>query len=89
MINELQCDEINKWPYEPQKSAFCIYENNGADQLQGNHAANQRLCFGYIAQSFYFLNLKFHVSRNPEDRFSCDAAHYAQMNDSDQLQAST
>ena len=28
--------------------AFCICENKGADQLRSKHAADQRLCFGYI-----------------------------------------
>ena len=27
--------------------AFCICENKGADQLRGNHEADQRLCFRY------------------------------------------
>ena len=28
-----------------RKPAFCIYENKDADQLHGNHVADQRLCF--------------------------------------------
>ena len=28
--------------------AFCISENKGTDQLRGNHAADQHLCFCYI-----------------------------------------
>ena len=28
--------------------AFCISENKGADQLCGNHVADQCLCFLYI-----------------------------------------
>ena len=31
-----------------RKPAFCICENKDADQLRGNHEADQRLCFGYI-----------------------------------------
>ena len=31
-----------------RRSTFCIYENKGANQLCGNHAANQHLCFQYI-----------------------------------------
>ena len=31
-----------------RKLAFCICENKGADQLHGNRAADQRLCFPYI-----------------------------------------
>ena len=27
---------------------FCICENKDADQLCGNHASDQRLCFHYI-----------------------------------------
>ena len=33
------------------KPAFCICENKGADQLRGNSAADQRLCFCYIASA--------------------------------------
>ena len=45
-----------------RKPAFCICENKDADQLLCNCAADQRLCFPYIAQSFYFLNRKFQAS---------------------------
>ena len=31
-----------------RKSAFCISENKGADQMRGNRAADQHLCFCYI-----------------------------------------
>ena len=36
--------------FEPrrEKSAICICENKDADQLRGNHEADQRLCFRYI-----------------------------------------
>ena len=30
-----------------RKPAFCICENKDADQLRGNHEADQRLCFRY------------------------------------------
>ena len=30
------------------KPVFCICENKGADQLRGNRASDQRLCFRYI-----------------------------------------
>ena len=30
-----------------RKPAFCISENKGADQLCGNRAADQRVCFHY------------------------------------------
>ena len=68
-----------------RKPAFCICENKDADQLCGNHEADQRLCFVTgIVQSLYFLNPKFQASShllwlyspicvgpvgNPEDRF--------------------
>ena len=45
------------------KPAFCICENKCADQLCGNHAADQHLCFRYIdthvVQCLYLLNKKF------------------------------
>ena len=31
-----------------RKPAFCICENKDADQLRGNHKADQRLCFHYM-----------------------------------------
>ena len=31
-----------------RKPAFCISEKTGANQLHGNHAADQRLCFRYM-----------------------------------------
>ena len=31
-----------------RKPAFCIWENKGADQLQCNHTADQRICFRFI-----------------------------------------
>ena len=69
-----------------RKPASCICENKGADQLPGNHTADQQ-----IAQSLYFLNLKFQtlaifcgcaarfasdLVRNPEKRFSHEAPAY-------------
>ena len=30
-----------------RKPAFCIWENKDADQLSGNHEADQHLCFRY------------------------------------------
>ena len=41
--------------------AFCICEKD-ADQLRGYREADQRLCYRYIVQSFYFLNTKFQAS---------------------------
>ena len=49
------------------RPAFCICQNKDADQLHGNHAADQRLCFLYIDStllSLYFLNSKFQASRH-------------------------
>ena len=40
-----------------RKSAFCLCENKGKDQLLGS--ADQHLHFRYIAKSLYFLNPKF------------------------------
>ena len=31
-----------------RKFAICICKTKGVDQLRGNHAADQRLCFGYV-----------------------------------------
>ena len=73
-----------------RKAAFGICENKGSDQLHGIIAADQRLCFHYIVQSLYLLNLNFKALAifcgctarfasdlfgNPEDRFSHDGAH--------------
>ena len=54
-----------------RKSALCICENKGADQLRGNPtadqqlcgnpAADQHLCFRY-EESLYFLHSKFQAS---------------------------
>ena len=38
---------------------FAYAKSKSADQLRGNHAADQRLCFLY---TIYFLNLKFQAS---------------------------
>ena len=41
-----------------RKPAFCMCEKKGADQLHGNHAADQHLFFAtQIVQSLYFLHL--------------------------------
>ena len=34
-----------------RKPAFCICEDKDADQLSGNHEADQRLCFRYTTPS--------------------------------------
>ena len=51
-----------------RKPTFCLYkrENEVADQIRGNCAADQRLCLRYRDNT--------NVS-DPEDKFSRDAAH--------------
>ena len=44
-----------------RKPAFSICENKGADQLCGNHAADQCLCFCYIDITLLLLP-KFEIS---------------------------
>ena len=36
--------------------AFCICKNKDADQLRGNHEADQRLCFRYIDTTIPLLS---------------------------------
>ena len=46
-----------------RKPAFCICKNKDADQLRGNHEADQRLCFRYTDSSILILpKLKFQAS---------------------------
>ena len=40
-----------------RKCAFCICENKGADQLHGNHAADQRLCFHFTDSIIPLLSI--------------------------------
>ena len=62
---------------------YCICKNKGADQVRGNHTADQCLCFRYIDSTIPLLAIfcsgtAWFVSelvRNPEDRFSRDQAH--------------
>ena len=72
-----------------RKPVFSINENKGGDQLCGNHAADQLLCFRYTDSTIALLP-KSEISSlkpssvavqfvsdlvgNPEDRFSNDAA---------------
>ena len=74
-----------------RKPAFCVCENKDADQLHGNRAADQCLCFSYkentnpqlstsiIQASGHLLRLYSPVcvepDRKPQDRFSYDVAH--------------
>ena len=43
------------------KPTICIGENKDADQLRGNHEADQRLCFRHL-DSIIPLLLKFKIS---------------------------
>ena len=68
------------------KPVFCICENKDADQLHGNCAAAQPLCFCYINSTIPLLLksktifcgcIARYVSDlvgNPKDRFSSDMA---------------
>ena len=48
-----------------RKPAFYICENKGADQLCGNHPADQRLCFHFINGTIpLLLNPKFQASND-------------------------
>ena len=44
-----------------RKPAVCICENKDADQLRGNHEADQRLCFHYIDSTIPLLP-KYEIS---------------------------
>ena len=62
-----------------RKPAFCICENKDADQLWGNHEADQRLCFRYTDRPlaiFCGCTARFvsDLVGNPEDRFSHNEA---------------
>ena len=77
-----------------RKSAFCICENKGANQLSSNHATDQYLCFCYIDSTiplhskfkpltiFYVCTAWFvlQLFGNAKDRFSCGAAPIRQVN---------
>ena len=57
--------------------AFCICENKGADQLCGNQGLNFRYIDRTIPVLSKFCTAGFVLDlvKNPEDRFSHDAAH--------------
>ena len=55
-----------------RKPTICICENKDADQLRGNHEADQRLCFLYIDRTIPLLSkseisslLPFSVGEQP------------------------
>ena len=67
---------VKRNEYRLEKTCFKHMQNKGADQLPGNHAADQRLCFPYI-DSIIPLFPKFQASgwsarfvRNLKDRIS-------------------
>ena len=39
-----------------RKPTFCISENKDADQLRGNHEADQRICFRFIDSTIPLLS---------------------------------
>ena len=60
-----------------RQPAFCICEIKDPDQLCGNHAADECLCFRYIDIIIPLLPKAWFVSvlvGNPDDWFSHDAA---------------
>ena len=56
---------LNYFPIEMsrlmRKPTICICENKDADQLRGNHKADQRLCFRYMDSTIPLL-LKYKIS---------------------------
>ena len=46
----------HKMSYAMRKPDFCICKNKGTDQLHGNHAADQRLCFRYKGSTVPLLS---------------------------------
>ena len=68
-----------------RKQTNCICENKDADQLRGNHEADQRLCFRYMDStipllpkfeaSSYLLSLYRPVSVGPGRRPHCWFSH--------------
>ena len=66
-----------------RKPTFCICENNDADQLRGNHEADQRLCFRYTDSIIPILSKSEISSLQPssvaECLFSHDMAHFVNI----------
>ena len=74
-----------------RKTVFCTSQNKGADQLRGNSAADQRLCFRFtdsaipplpkseISSSSCTAQFVSDLVGNPKDRFSHDAAHFSEV----------
>ena len=49
----LKCEQMSRVMRKPK---FCICENKDADQLRGNHEADQRLGFRYIDSTVPILS---------------------------------
>ena len=47
---------IGQMSHVMRNPTFCICENKDADQLRGNHEADQRLCFRYIDSTIHLLS---------------------------------
>ena len=74
---------MNNMSHVMSKCAFCICENKATNQLCGNRAADQRLCFCSIDSTTPILPISCcrtdqfvsDLVGNPEDRFPRDTAH--------------
>ena len=58
-----------------RKPAFCICENKDADQLRGNHEADQRLCSRYTDSTIHLLP-KSEISSQALAIFCCCTAWF-------------
>ena len=47
------------WAVSWENLLFAYAKNKDAEQLHGNHTADQHLCIHYIVYYIYFLNPKF------------------------------
>ena len=54
-VNQIDVDTVFNLSLVVRKPAFCICENNDADQLLGNREADQRLCFRYTESTIPLL----------------------------------
>ena len=61
MIRLVNSGEYNELPHE--KTAICICENKGADQLRSNCEADHCLCFRYLDRTIPLLS-KSKISSN-------------------------
>ena len=53
-----ESNNVYLFSYEPrsEKTGFLHMQNNDADQLRGNHEADQRLCFHYTDSTIPLLS---------------------------------